>query len=138
LGYPVWGHENFFETRNLRQSISRARKLPSTKNQPKKIFLENRTGRAPPPSFKQLKTAKQLLLVLCVFEIFNISGGGKSLGEKRPKVRDNRQKLWDTTTAFFGVFDTKNAKSDRGSVPELLDVFPRTIAPHEIVFAYFR
>src|SRR3569833_1118349 len=40
---PIGGHENFFRTRDLRQSISRARKPPSTKNQPiwRKKFLTN-------------------------------------------------------------------------------------------------
>ena len=49
-----------------------------------------------------------------------ISGGGKSSGT-------NDQKFGDTTPsdfAFFGVFNTKNAKSDRGSVPELLPLPP--------------
>ena len=37
---PIGGHENFFGTRDLRQSISRARKPPSTKNQP--IWSQNK------------------------------------------------------------------------------------------------
>ena len=49
---PVGGQKNFFGTRDLRQSISRARKPPSTKNQPiwrKKVFYEIRPRFAPPP-----------------------------------------------------------------------------------------
>ena len=41
---PIGGHKNFFGTRDLRQSISHARKPPSTKNQPiwrqKNLFRE--------------------------------------------------------------------------------------------------
>jgi len=33
-GTPIGGQKNFFRTRDLRQSISRARKPPCTKNQP--------------------------------------------------------------------------------------------------------
>ncbi len=34
MGYPDRGLKKFFGTRDLRQSISHARKPPSTKNQP--------------------------------------------------------------------------------------------------------
>src|SRR3569833_895527 len=40
MGYPDRGSKNFFGPRDLRQSISRARKPPSTKNQP--IWSQNK------------------------------------------------------------------------------------------------
>jgi hypothetical protein len=50
--------------------------------------------------------------------------GGQKFEEKRPKVRGQINKssgiLPLSDFAFFGVLNTKNAKSDRGSVPELL------------------
>ena len=44
---PIGGHKNFFGTRDLHQSISRARKPPSTKNQFGEKFFETRPRYAP-------------------------------------------------------------------------------------------
>jgi hypothetical protein len=82
-------------------------------------------------SFKKIPIEKKL------------SGRGQRFGEKRPKIRGQTNKNSGTTDknsgtlplsdfAFFSVFNTKNAKSDRGSVPELLSVCPRTVAPPPI------
>jgi len=48
-GTPVGGHKNFFGTRDLRQSISHARKPPNTKNQPirRKNFFGDRASGTP-------------------------------------------------------------------------------------------
>ena len=59
-------------------------------------------------------------------------GGSKSSGTDRQKFRDTTP----SDFAFFGVFNTKNAKSDSGSVleflsvdPELLSICPQTFVP---------
>ena len=53
---PIGDHKIFFGTRDLRQSISRARKPPSTKNQPiwrrKKIFFGEGPQTAPLPPLR--------------------------------------------------------------------------------------
>jgi hypothetical protein len=63
MGYPpVRGHKNFFGTRDLRQSISRARKPPSTKNQPiwrKNFFSEIGPQTAPPPPLRKYNKSSQ-------------------------------------------------------------------------------
>ena len=79
---------------------------------------------------------------------------GAKFGNRPIKVREQTDKSSGTLPlsdfAFFNVFNIKNAKSNRGSVPEflsggfeLLSVFPRTFgrlssnfAPPDIVILY--
>src|SRR4051812_46653609 len=61
---PIGGHKNFFGTRDLRQSISRARKPLGTKNQPfwRKNFFFLDTEWACTPPLKSYRILRKMWL----------------------------------------------------------------------------